>query len=207
MTNNIALDKNIEEDVKKTLREVAEGDSIAKIWENKKYGDIQRITNPKKGDLGEKFMKKWFEMFGYPCDISGRIRKRGGDNIDLLVRLDKDSEKERVEVKLASLDIGGKYQFNWIPIKNDYALIVFLGINPENIYLSIKTKKEIISYVENPTRGKTLTPVPTASSTTHRKWTTSAENADMVEIKTYGDIKKIIDEAASEYVANKNKGL
>lgn len=204
MTDNIDLDKNIEEDVKKTLREVAEKDSIVQTWENKKYGDIQRITNPKKGDLGEKLIKKWLEMFEYPCEIRGRIRKRGGNNIDLLVDLNKDNKKERVEVKLASLDVSGKYQFNWIPIQSDYILIFFIGINPDAIYLSIKTKKDIIHYVENPTLGKTLTPVPTADSSTHRKWTTSAEHADMVEIKTYRDIKKILNEAISECIANKN---
>lgn len=204
MINNINLDKNIEKDIKKILREVAESDNIVQIWENKKYGDIQRITNPKKGDLGEILMEKWLKMFEYPCEVIGRKRKRGGNNIDLLVDLDKDNEKERVEVKLASLDGQGKYQFNWIPIKNDYALIIFLGINPDAIYLSIKTKEEIIHYVKNPTRGKTLTPVPTADNPTHRKWTTSAEHADMTEIKTYRDIKKILDEAISEYIANKN---
>ena len=204
MINNIDLDKNVEEDIKKTLREVAESDSIVRTWENKKYGDIQRITNPKKGDLGEKLMKKWLEMFEYPCEVRGRTRKRGGNNIDLLVDLDKDNKKERVEVKLASLDSQCKYQFNWIPVENDYALIFFLGINPDTIYLSIKTKEEIIYYIENPTRGKTLTPVPTADNPTHRKWTVTVEHADMVEIKTYRDIKKILDGAISKYVANKN---
>ena len=204
MTSNMGLDKNIEEDVRETLREIAESDGIVQRWENKKYGDVQRITNPKKGDLGETLMKKWLEMSGYPCEILGRERKRGGNNVDLLVDLDKDNKKERVEVKLASLDSQGKYQFNWIPIKSDYALISFLGINPDAIYLSIKTKEELVGYTKNPTRGKTLTPVPTADNPTHRKWTTSAENADMREIKTYGDIKKILYKAISEYITNKN---
>lgn len=79
MTNNINLEENVEKDVIKTLREVAESDSIVKTWEKKKYGDIQRITNPKKGDFGEKLIAKWLEMFGYHSEVSGRVRKRGGN--------------------------------------------------------------------------------------------------------------------------------
>jgi len=203
MINNILLEKSIDTDVISILREVAESDSIVKTWENKKYGDIQRITNPKKGDFGEKLIAKWLEMFGYHSEVNGRVRKRGGNNIDLLVDLNKDNKKERVEVKLATLDSQKKYQFGWIPVNNDYAIIVFLGINPDSLYLSIKTKKDIIYYINNPSKGKTLTPVPTADNPTHRKWTVSAKDADMLEIKTYGDIKNILDSAINNFIENK----
>lgn len=199
----IDLDKPIQYDVTQTLKEVAESDSIVKNWENTTYGDIQRITNPKKGDFGEKIIAYWLNIFGYGCEVLGRERKRGGNNVDLLVDLDKNNKKVRVEVKLASLDSQKKYQFSWIPVDYNYALIIFIGINPLEIYLAVKTKDEIKSYINNPTRGKTLTPVPTKNNPTHRKWTTSSENADMVEIKTYRDIKKILDSAIKKYIKYK----
>ena len=195
----MGLDDRIENDVKQLLREVAASDSIVKTWENRKYGDIQRITNPKKGDFGERLIGDWFEKFGYPHEVLGRIRKRGGNNIDLLVDISGHGHNERVEVKLASLDAQGKYQFSWIPVTYDYALIIFLGINPDAIFLSIKTKSEIMGYIQNPSKGRTLTPVPTKDNPTHRKWTTSAEYADMVEVRTYRDIKEILTAGIEKY--------
>ena len=201
------LEEKIENYILKVLKEVAKSDSIVSTWEGKKYGIIQKITNPKKGDVGEKFIAEMFNLFDYPCEITGRERIRGGNNVDLLVDLSANNKKERVEVKLATLDVNGKYQFGWIPVNHDYTLIVFLGVNPDKMFLSIKTKGDIEDYIENPRKGKTLTPVPTPENPTHRKWTTSAENADMVEIDTYGDIKSILDLAITKYLSEINSEL
>ncbi len=194
------LDKEIQNDVIKILKEVAESDSIVQVWENRTYGDIQRITNPKKGDFGEKIVSDWLSKFGYVNKFVGRQRQRGGNNTDLLVTLKDNTSPERVEVKLASLDSKRKYQFNWIPVNYNYAFIIFLGITPTTIQLSLKTKKDIKDYIDNPRRGKTLTPVPTRENPTHRKWTTTAEHADMVTVWTYRDIKNVFDRAISRFL-------
>ena len=183
------------------MREFAERDSIVQTWQDSIYGNIQRITNPKKGQFGETLVSKWLEDLGYLSEEHGYDRSQGDDdNYDLLVLVDDTLEK--VEVKLASQDVSCKYQFNWIKVEHDIAFIVFLGVDPDALFLAVKTRNEIVDMIENPSRGKTLTPVP-PENPTHRKWTVSKRNAGMVEIKTLADIKAIFDQAIEKFIGEK----
>ena len=196
MPKKKATDENITRFVQRTIREIAEGDSIVQKWENTTFGEIQKITNPKKGVLGERLVAHWLEQLGYLSEEHGYDRARGGNNFDLLVLI--GDELERVEVKLATQDSSDKYQFNWIAVEHDVAFIVFLGVDPGGLYLSVKTKNEILHYRDNPERGRTLTPVPPRNPT-HVKWTASKESADMVEIKTLRGIERIFADAFNRF--------
>lgn len=188
------------------IRELAAADSIVQKWENSAYGEVQKITNPTKGVLGERLTAEWLEKLGYLSEEHGYVRRpvkegKGKDNFDLLVLV--HDELERVEVKLATQDVNGKYQFNWIAIDHDVAFIVFLGIDPDGVFLSVKTSGEIRGYIQSPTPGRKLTPVPPGSKT-HVKWTASKEKADMVEVKILGDVKTVFDEAMKKLKEEKN---
>lgn len=185
------------------IREYAKEDSIVSKWENSVYGEIQKITNPKKGVLGEDLVSAWLDDLGYLAEGRGYDRRRGGGNFDLLVLI--DNELEKIEVKLATEDSSGKYQINWIPVEPGVvALVVFLCISPDSIYLGVKPHSELLSWVENPKPGKTLTAVP-PTNTTHRKWTTSLKNAGFTEIVTLDDVKRVFDDAMDKFIAEKNK--
>lgn len=189
--------ENITRFVRRKIMEIAKGDSIIKKWEDTTYGDIQRITNPKKGVLGEMLVAHWMEESGYPSEGHGYERTQDGDNYDLLVMI--NDKLRKIEVKLATQDTNDKYQFNWIAVDRDISLIVFLGVDPDSLHLAAKTRKELMGYIKNPERGRTLTPVPKGSTTiTHVKWTASKESAEMAEIKTLDDIKAIFDAAAKK---------
>jgi len=185
------------------IREYAAQDSIVSKWENSVYGEIQKITNPKKGVLGEDLVRAWLDDLGYLAENHGYNRQRGGGNFDLLVLI--DNQLEKIEVKLATEDSSGKYQINWIPIEpNVVALVVFVCISPDAVYLGVKPHDELLSWVANPTPGKTLTAVP-PNNPTHRKWTTSASNAGLAEIVTLDDVKEVFDEAINRFIAGKRK--
>ena len=116
-----------------------------------------------------------------------------------------DDELVKIEVKLATEDSSGKYQINWISnTPGVAALVVFLCISPDTIYLGVKPHCELLEWVKNPTRGKTLTAVP-PKNTTHRKWTTSIKNAGFAEIVTLADVKKVFDDAMDKFVEAKRK--
>lgn len=185
------------------IREYAAADSIVSKWENSVYGEIQKITNPKKGVLGEDLVMAWLDDLGYLAENHGYDRQRGGGNFDLLVLI--DNRLEKIEVKLATEDSSGKYQINWIPIEpNVVALVVFLCISPDAVYLGVKPHDELLAWVANPKPGKTLTAVP-PNNPTHRKWTTSARNAGLTEIVTLDDVKKVFDNAINQFIAGKRE--
>ncbi len=183
------------------IDELANRDTIIKKWEGSAYGKIQRITNPNKGVLGEMLVANWLDDLGYLSEEKGYDRQLGGNNCDILVLI--NDQIERVEVKLATQDVNYKYQFNWIPIKNDIAFIVFLAIDPDSIYISVKSRNTILNYIKNPKRGRTLTPVPSRESKTHVKWTASKENADLKEVKTLGDVANLFKKAMDDYIKEK----
>jgi len=183
------------------IRQYAAEDSIANRWENTVYGEIHKISNPKKGVLGEDLVRAWLDDLGYLAENHGYNRRRGGGNFDLLVLI--DNQLERIEVKLATEDSSGKYQINWIPIEPGIvALVVFLCIAPDAVYLGVKPHAELLAWAANPTRGKTLTAVP-PHNPTHRKWTTSAKNAGFTEIVTLDDVKTVFDDAIDQFIARK----
>ena len=190
--------------VLRRIREIAEQDSIVSKWEDSAYGEIQKITNPKKGVLGERLVAEWLDEIGYLSEDHGYDRAAGGGNFDTLVLIDDNLEK--VEVKLATQDTNDKYQFNWIAVEHDIALIVFVAIDPDSIHLAVKTRDEIMGYLKNPTRGRKLTRVPPGNPT-HVKWTASKESAGLVEVKTLGDVADLFKKAMDDFATKRaNKG-
>lgn len=190
---------SIGRDVRRKISRFAASDSIVQKWEDSAYGEIQRITNPTKGRLAESLVAEWLEDLGYLSEEHGYDRRRGEDNFDNLVLI--DDKLVQIEVKMATQDSSNKYQFNWIRVDHDVALVVFLAVDPDSIYLAVKTRQEMQDYIHNPNppRGQKLTPVPKSDSTSHVKWTASKESMGLVEIKTYGDIADVFHEAVGRY--------
>ena len=54
----------ISRSVRAKIKEYAEQDSIVSKWENSIYGEVQKITNPKKGVLGEDLVNTWLDGLG-----------------------------------------------------------------------------------------------------------------------------------------------
>lgn len=196
MPKKRANNEDITRYVRRLIHQIAQGDSIEQKWEDTTFGEIQKITNPNKGVLGERLISHWLEELNYLSEEHGYNRAQGGGNFDLLVLI--DDKLEKVEVKLATEDSGNKYQFNWIALQHDDALVVFLGIAPNSLHLAVKTKQEIRHYKDNPERGRTLTPVP-PHNPTHVKWTASPANMGMIEIKAMSDIKAVFDNAINRF--------
>lgn len=192
------LNQGIQKDVQRLIHKLAADDSIVQTWRGAPYGEIQDITNPKKGILGETIAMNWFEMFGFECENLGLVKKRGGGNVDLNIKVGR--RKVGVEIKFATMDTGGSYQFGWIPAHFNYDLIFFIGMRPNAIDGLILTAYDMQEFIDNPQPRRTLTAVPTKKNKTHYKWTVTPANAGMVALETYGDIKKLIDSGVAKLI-------
>lgn len=108
-------------------------------WNNSLYGKIKRISNTKVGSVGQDFLEKICVLFniphGFPTDKNGNRLSQSPWDIEIL--------GVKFELKTASEDVSGCFQFNHIRYHRPYDAVICLGIAPNDIYYRIWTKAEI----------------------------------------------------------------
>ena len=111
-------------------------------WKQGKFADIIRVEKGFRGEVGEDFVVEMLQFFGYTDAIketgrSSPTQKKGAFDIRVAKKL--------IEVKTATIDVSGKFQFNGIKYNGDtpYNLLFVLGIAADNIYFRIYRKKDI----------------------------------------------------------------
>ena len=93
------------------------------IWTNAPLESFRRVANTNRGDIGEEFVRRYLEAFGIVADrvgsrISAADLKIGG---------------KLFEVKTASEDKGGSFQFNHVRLDRTYDYLFCLGVPPSSI--------------------------------------------------------------------------
>jgi len=99
--------------------------------------DANEIT--KVGDVGQEFIEELCNQLGLDCHFP--LNKKG-------IRAkqspwDIQINGIKFELKTASEDVSGAFQFNHIRYHRPYEGVICLGISPENIYFNIWSKAEI----------------------------------------------------------------
>ena len=93
------------------------------IWSDAPLEPFRRVANTNRGDIGEDFVRRYLESFGILVErvgsrISAADLKIGG---------------KLFEVKTASEDQGGSFQFNHVRLDRTYDYLFCLGIRPDAI--------------------------------------------------------------------------
>lgn len=117
------------------LAEYADGDK----WANRKFEHIRRIPNPKVGDVGQDFVERLCTATGLKCEFplkADGTRKRQSS-------WDMRIEGATCELKTASEDTSGAFQFNHIRYHRDYEALLCVGIGPSDIYVAAWSKAEV----------------------------------------------------------------
>ena len=99
-------------------------------WNDSRFERIKRISNSKVGDVGQEFIELLCQEYGIECEFplnwrGQRARQNPWDMRILGVTF---------EVKTATEDVGGAYQFNHIRHHRDYQALLCLGISPEDVH-------------------------------------------------------------------------
>lgn len=97
-----------------------------------KFESIKPLPSSDKGEIIECFAIHLAQEAGY--DACQHLMKRGDYDI---VIADK-----RVEVKCATEDVHGKFQFNGISHTKEYDFLLVVGVSPDSVGFNIYTKKE-----------------------------------------------------------------
>lgn len=126
-------------DAKEILLEVLGNHGDASKWNEATFEHIKRVSNTKVGEVGQDFIEKLCDDLSYECVFP--LNKKG-------VRAkqnpwDIQIDGVQLELKTATEDVSGSFQFNHIRYHRPYHGVLCLGVSPNDIYFDIWSKAEI----------------------------------------------------------------
>ena len=92
-------------------------------WVNAPLGDIKSLSNTHIGDIGQNFVEEWCRQLGLTWVASGSRQSAWDARISGIT----------FEIKTATEDINGNFQFNHIRHHREYQAVLCLGIAPDTV--------------------------------------------------------------------------
>ncbi len=117
---------------KKIFLEVISGKMIDAKWSDSSHQAFKNLPNSSKGDAGEEFIEIYVTELGF-----NTIKDKRQGDFDLII------ENKKFEIKLASEDISGAFQFNHIRYDSKYDYLLCLGVTPNELCFGIWTKADV----------------------------------------------------------------
>ena len=102
-------------------------------WSGATLGPFRQVANTNRGDIGEEFVLRYLSH-------SGITVGKGASRIE---EWDLEIDSLKFEVKTASEDSSGSFQFNHIRLDRNYDYLLCLGIRPEEILFNGWRKGEV----------------------------------------------------------------
>ncbi len=116
----------------KLFRDIAIGKFVDKKWAGRPHEEFKHLGNTSKGDAGQEFITQYAKKLGFNAENFGRTGDR-----DVMIGT------KNFEVKLASEDVAGSFQFNHIRLDYKYDYILCLGVTPDKLLFGIWSKADI----------------------------------------------------------------
>ncbi|CAA6817913.1 MAG: Unknown protein [uncultured Sulfurovum sp.] len=121
-------------DYTKLFREALATNKDHTKWDTGDYSGIKTISNLKVGNVGEAFIVKVCHDLG----------------IDYTIPTDKGPwdiviNGIKFEVKTATEDVNGSFQFNHIRYHREYEAVLCLGISPTSLQFNLWSKADIVT--------------------------------------------------------------
>ena len=151
------------------MLEVIEEHTPASKWSGATLGPFRQVANTNRGDIGEEFIFRYLNR-------SGVAANKGASRIEAW---DLEVDGLKFEVKTASEDSGGSFQFNHIRLDRSYDYLLCLGIRPEEILFNGWRKGEVSEGVAG-----TLVRMAEGQSVTHKL---TKRPLDMMKIEELPD--------------------
>ena len=110
----------------------------ANKWIDSTFEQIKRLSNSKVGDVGQDFIEDLCQEFNFKCEFPEEKGKRARQS-----PWDIKINGIEFELKTATEDVSGAFQFNHIRYHRPYEAVLCLGIAPNEIVFDIWSKAEI----------------------------------------------------------------
>ncbi|MHB1697943.1 MAG: hypothetical protein ACYCSQ_07590 [bacterium] len=108
-------------------------------WDNAVLAKIKTISNTKVGSVGQTFIERLCNElsipYSFPIDSDGDRLTHGPWDIKI--------SGIEFELKTATQDTNGSFQFNHIRYHRTYQGLLCLGVSPENLYFGIWSKADV----------------------------------------------------------------
>ena len=109
---------------------------IHEKWAGKPHQAFKNLPNSSKGDAGEEFIKRYAIALGFSAE---KLRRLGDWDVKI--------NDKKFEVKLASEDSTGHFQFNHIRYDSKYDYLLCLGVTPDRLLFNIWDKGQVATGV------------------------------------------------------------
>ena len=128
------------DDPSELLKDILAGYVDTTKWTGKPFEHIRLIPNTKVGDVGQEFVERLCINIGFKCEFpkkaDGTRRRQSSWDIQI--------EGMNFELKTASEDVKGAFQFNHIRYHREYDALLCVGIAPSEIFMDAWTKPDVL---------------------------------------------------------------
>jgi len=108
-------------------------------WEEGDFVGIKTVSNTKVGNIGQDFIESLCKALSIPCKFP--LRK---DNTRMTQNpWDIEIYGVKFELKTATEDTNGNFQFNHIRYHRSYDAVLCLGVAPNELYFGMWSKADI----------------------------------------------------------------
>jgi len=118
------------------LKRIADLKSKPNKWDGSVFGFIKKFPTSNIGEIGEEFILEMCKNF---IDKNAEINPKSRDEYDIKIR------NKKVEIKTATEDTSGSFQFNGIRYHRKYDYLLVLGISPDKIYFNFYSAADVKS--------------------------------------------------------------
>lgn len=115
------------------MLEVIRQNTPRTIWTGAPLEAFRRVANTNRGDIGEAFLRRFLERNGVAATLSD----------SRISRSDMQIFGRHFEVKTASEDTNGSFQFNHIRLDRRYDYLLCLAVRPASILFNAWGKGEL----------------------------------------------------------------
>lgn len=115
------------------LKQIAKEKAKPSKWDNQPFRIIKVMSNTEKGDLAVVFFGTYSKEMGFKVE---EMKSRLGD-------YDAKINGMTFEVKMATEDISGSFQFNHLRLDYKYDWVLCLGVTPNDILFDIWSKADV----------------------------------------------------------------
>ncbi len=99
-------------------------------WSGSPLESFRHVANTTRGEIGEKFIRRYLASFGIDS-------APGGSRIS---ETDMQIGPTRFEIKTASEDLGGSFQFNHVRLDREWHYLLCLGVRPAGLVFGLWAK-------------------------------------------------------------------
>ena len=137
-------------------------DNTQSKWVGSKYESIKKAPTTVKGDFGEDLVVDLFKLIDRKAE---RVNKGKGD-FDVIEAI----TSTKYEIKLATEDVNGNFQFNGIKKEIEYDFVICIGVSPNDLWFNVFPKSKCNQLTVSMVKDGDETYKLTASKSANSRW-------------------------------------